>query len=263
MGNFNLSLGSLLGCSRGTTSAHERQHFESASSKIIHLQRGENGSLLDLFTDREICHLVGAPSGSDIKYAIVKTWGNTGADNPPPGLYFEIRNSKYIDGKNVVGIVDLGDGVGHQIYIKDVHFKESAPPGMVALMLKRMVGFCQRKNISRISLLAAGGRLWPSMGNGERWGGYYAWARLGFDMELEPKGIAQHFSGGLHYNLFSLFPFFPDRLDACATVQDVIQVKGGLDWWRSCGSGWFMEFECTQGSKSATILDKYLKSKGF
>lgn len=153
-------------------STFEKNYFDSAPATIVH--RGVDidqylGVSVPL-SDDDIRNVCGAPSGSRISYDLVTRWGNTGADRPPAGIYFKVEHQTFIQGENCIGICFVAPSNQLLIYIKDIHFSAAAPAGMAAILVARIARFCLRFGISKIRLLAAGGRLWPNMRPGERWG---------------------------------------------------------------------------------------------
>jgi len=213
----------------------------------------------------EIRDLTGAPTGSEIDVQFKTQWGNTGADRPPPGLYFFVTHPTFIDRENVIGLVNDNGQLG--IYIKDVNLTDRAPSGMGALIVAKIVRFALQRGAAKIRLLAAGGRYWPPKGNGAEWLGYYAWARYGFNMAMsqtleDPAGTP--LPGTENAALVPFFPVRPPNLTNCTTVQDVLKETGGKDWWKFCGNGWFMEFDCSSAtSASVTALEDFCKEKSI
>jgi hypothetical protein len=118
--------------------------------------------------------------------------------------------------------------------------------GMGGEMIQRSVSTAQRLGFGRIRMLAAGGRTWPDRDEvtGNRWFGYLAWPRYGFNMPLldSDKGLFRHFE------------HFPRELSTCNTVLALLSLAGGSDYWKVCGSGSYMEFDLREGSESAVKL---------
>jgi hypothetical protein len=206
------------------------------------------------FSADDILLLSGAPCGATVHIREVKKWSSTGDDRPLPGLYFFTAHSSFIKGENAIGLC-YTPGFGYSIYIKDVFFTSTAPAGLAAAAFARIVRLCLAKGIAKITLFAAGGRLWPSTvdenGKSVRWGGYYFWARCGFNMQLEPEDVVlkQYFK-------------HPGYLSACNDVRGVIRDKTGIEWWKVCGNGNFMNFDCSSGSTASVLaLEQYLHEK--
>lgn len=80
----------------------------------------------------------------------------------------------------------------------------------------------------------------------DKMNGYYTWARLGYDAPLEDS--------------------FKKRLPAAfrkaETVQDLMEMPGGSDYWKARGHEAHMAFDLTPGSRSLDVLSRYLQSKG-
>ncbi|MDY7779530.1 hypothetical protein [Burkholderia pseudomallei] len=246
-------------------STFEDTYFDKNPAVIHHqnqLLASPNGPKHPPLSDAEIRDLAGAPGGSSVTYRNVKKWPSSSDDKPPPGLYLTITHPTWISNKNVIGLI--WDGSDYEIYIKDVDFSDTAPKGLAGVMLAKIVRFCLNYKIRAIRLLAAGGRSWadraPSATPPTRWGGYYVWARCGFDMDLADNPD----QSDLDSKLFPYFLRHPANLKACQTVQDVIRLNGGPDWWRACGNGWFMAFDCSNVNTSSVLtLEAYLKEKSL
>jgi hypothetical protein len=205
-------------------------------------------------SDEDIRNLAGAPSGSKIDMHLVTQWSDTGDDRPSPGLYLSVTHPQIIDGCNLIGLCHV-PGVGYHVYIKDVFFNDYAAPGVGGLACARVVRFCLATGVREIRLLAAGGRTWPDIpnGQGKRWLGYYFWARCGFDMDLLSDDV--RLGGEFRY---------PSTLSGCIRVSQLLQANGGVDWWKVCGTGNFMAFD-SSSEKSASVytLEAYLAQKGL
>ena len=237
--------------SQSNKSIFEVQHFDTNPARVIHgTPRVGNLPVIggNQFTDADIRDICGAVGGSTITYKVETAQRNLGSDIVPPGLYFRVTHPRYIGHANEIGLYLKAPGV-YAIYIKDVDLLTVAPKGMGAIVLAKIVRFCLRNNISTIRLLGAGGRLWPDKTAGARWWGYYAWARYGFDMKLLKNDL----------DLMRGFPNFPWNLSACTTVQAVVQDIAGREWWKTCGNGWFMEFDCSSSASIGCVtLENYL-----
>lgn len=243
-------------------SAFERLHFDSAPVLV-----DRNG--LDIPTlvgyplsDDDIAQLSGAPGGAKVVCVYKPYWfpKDVGADRPDPGLYFYVSHA-YIPGHNCIGLCLVSAAGGarqFRLYVKDVSFvKGTAPVGLAGAMIARMARGCLRLGVDSMKLLAAGGRLWNDSLPGQRWTGYSAWARYGFDMPLIPQDLA----------LLQDFPHFPAHLSGpppCGTVQEVVKTADGMDWWKMVGNGHFMTFDCSNFlSASVAVLDSALAAKGI
>jgi hypothetical protein len=215
---------------------------------------------LDL-TDNEIAELSGAPAGSTITlhWKTLADWHaeGTGADQPPEGLYFYVKHRWIATDANIVGLTTEVNHMGTEIhlYLKDIMFGENAPAGLAARMLARMVRTGESLGVSKMRLLAAGGRLWPGYvldGQARRWGGYYAWPKYGFDMGLDVATKALYGAE---------FPLYPENLAGCYNILDVLARKSGSTFWQVVGNGWFMSFTLTNPTQRDKLASA-LKEKG-
>lgn len=246
---------------KNNKSAFEQEHFDRHPAVVDfplqHLQQHLNQPVC--FDDNDIRNLAGAPCGSRIACKYVASWSDSGDDRPKPGLYFLVRHPAIINGNNAIGLCWGGPGIGYTIYIKDVFFNGQAAAGIGPLALAKIVRFCLQFDIRKIELLAAGGRTWPDIRNAGgvslgRWAGYYFWARCGFDMPLQAQDRS----------LFQYFQRHPAHLINCTNVRDVIKEISGREWWKVCGTGCFMEFDCTTPrTASVQMLEAYLAEKGI
>jgi hypothetical protein len=250
--------------SRLSMEAHRRQHplwqvseveerFFDSSTIEVDWQGIAPASYVGIsLTDDQVKLLSGAPSGSKVtvKYRSAADWQRegTGADRPPPGLYFYITGPGIMPhAQNVVGIYQNADSTAG-LYLKDIMLSDSLPEGAAGRMLVRMARAGVELGIKELRLLGAGGRSWPSMLGAERWKGYTAWPGYGFDMPLHQltKGIVGQ------------FPHHPPGLGSCYTVGDVLARPDGGLFWRIVGDGWFMTFDLTSKDTSSvrTLLAK-------
>lgn len=86
-----------------------------------------------------------------------------------------------------------------------------------------------------------------TVGGRGRWmNGYSTWPKLGYDAKL-PIGMR------LSRELKAAKP---------QTIQDLLALPGGSEYWKKHGQQMEMTFDLTPGSKSLQILNKYLAAKG-
>lgn len=81
---------------------------------------------------------------------------------------------------------------------------------------------------------------------GDKMNGYYTWARLGYDAELDDSYRRK----------------LPEQFKAAKTVQDLMATKEGAAHWKQTGYMTGMDFDTTPGSRSIQVLNRYLASKG-
>jgi hypothetical protein len=102
------------------------------------------------------------------------------------------------------------------------------------------------------ALFAAGGReITTTAGKGgrgaDKMNGYYTWARMGYDSELEDR---------YRYRL-------PPALKGARTVQDLMATPEGRQHWKATGYMDSMRFDLTPGSRSIRVLNEYIAGKGL
>ncbi|SRR5712692_5165618 len=233
----------------------EQTYFDPSTTTVDPHGGVDIKAALDFdLTDEEIVRLCGAPTGSMVTVSYHAAWPIEDDDRPPAGVYFEVENPRYIRSHNVVGVfVDDVSIPSYGLYLKLIDFfpYPRAPRRMAARMLAIMVRQALLiRGLTRFRLLAAGGRSWGDLSTGERWGGYYAWPRYGFDGALLKQTIG----------ISTKFPYYPRRLSTCRTVRDVLQVDGGSEYWKCVGDGTFMDFDLSSSSTaSIQALDSVLR----
>ena len=203
-------------------------------------------------SDDQVKRLCGATTNARITVRYKSRWGaEVGGEDVPAGLFFEVENLAYNRSDAMVGIYFDETSDELMLYIKTVDFIVGRVKYLAARMVAVIVRESMKIGVTRLRLLAAGGREWEDLvpATGERWGGYFVWPLYGFDMAL----------GDSDESLISEFPFFPKDLSACATVRDVLEIEGGREYWKVCGNGHYMEFDLSSPSTpSITILDAFL-----
>lgn len=213
------------------------QRWFNSTTIVVDRQGVDVESLLGVdLDDEQIKLLSGAPSDSTVtlEYRGAADWArhHTGADQPPPGLYFFVSGPCLVPhGRNVVGLYRDHQGAAG-LYLKDILLGEAMPAGAAGRMLIRMARAGAALGVQEMRLLAAGGRNWPNWNGTDRWKGYAAWPTYGFNMPLlaETLDIIRH------------FPHHPADLARCYTVRDVLAKPDGALFWRLAGDGWFMTF---------------------
>ena len=160
----------------------------------------------------------------------------------PEGMYFTVVNSRLLQYKNKIGLVELeGEGAGlhlpHQLFIDQFFLQADAPDllGTVSFALCAITAhLC---GLGFIELIAGGG-----VGFNEKLHGYCVWPKLGFDAPLEPGEAPAH-------------------VPAAQSVLDIVEVDA--QWWEEHGSQRLMTFELESDSRSWSKLLSYLHAKGI
>ncbi|WP_373988375.1 hypothetical protein [Duganella sp. BuS-21] len=243
------------------------EHFDITTVTVSRKTSSADMDALGIkLTDEQLAALCGAPSGSTVEAEFIdeamqeisEVNDKEKVEEIPPGLHLKVKNKDYINDYNHVILYPAGeeDGpISMEVYVKLVDFRSGAAKGksftgvggyMIARIVRMMK---QLKNFTKIRLQAAGGRTWKSRKPGERWYGYVAWPRYGFDMELRDFTT-------------QMFPFFqhqPVGLSSCVRVSQVLALgKDGEAFWKAVGDGWDMTFDVTANCSSIEKLSKCL-----
>lgn len=240
-----------------TETPFEQKHFNPNSSTVCSHSIDIKQYYGFPLTDIQIKRLSGAPTGSKIDVVYKQTWSpaELSHENVPPGLYFIVNNPQYISDNNQIGIFHDGSSTKVGVYIKLTTFKKDAPRKIAARMLAIVIREALKlPGITRLKLLAAGGRRWSDIDSMtvQRWGGYVAWPTYGFDMPLLKNTIA----------ISGQFRRYPRNISTCKTVRDVLTMQGGREYWRAVGDGWYMNFDLTStSSQSIKMLDDVLQKE--
>jgi hypothetical protein len=113
-------------------------------------------------------------------------------------------------------------------------------------MTQRVAEQAAALKFMRLQMFAAGGRQSPPRNEkGDRWKGYVAWPKVGFDMEL--TGTPEKNKG---WAIHEEFRYAPPRLKDCLWVGDLLDRELGSDFWKVCGDGHYTEFELAAESPS-------------
>ena len=82
----------------------------------------------------------------------------------------------------------------------------------------------------------------------ERWSGYYAWPRMGFDGPIPGTSLGRLRDSGL-----------PAKIANAKNISEVMEHKAGRDWWRKNGDSIDVKFDLEHGSPYLRRLNSYLK----
>lgn len=227
---------------------------------------GQNKKLVDIWKDylgtdlsaEAIYRLIGAPEES-LVIPSFRDWKNEdiGEDRPPLGLYFDIEHSDFFA---CIGIYRTQENF--RLYIKDFHkTKWSMEKGIAGQCLFQMAWMAHLLNIDEINLLGWGGRLCSNMEDGSAWSGHSTWPKYGFDMLLQSRDQDLSFkTNNVNTGFFEFFPYRSKELNDCTTLQDILKRSDGEDWWKICGTGWFMTFVCRGGQSGKRLVNKLRES---
>jgi len=185
------------------------------------------------FTDEEMAEAVGALDDATLK--VVK---KRGADE----LRIEIEHP-WIKEQHRWMRRDLN---GDLLIFNYRFYKQSdAPDGVGLDSFQRQVAGAQALGMKRIETFAAGNHRSLKSG-GEV--GYLVWAKFGFDTRLNPtqQTVLQQTPG----------------LSGVETLNELILLPGGEEWWKLNGEAGKMVFELAVGSSMMNVFQKHLKKKG-
>lgn len=239
-----------------TVTPFEDTHFDRKTVTVTRLPSHVVEAKLGFpLSDDQVKRLCGATTSAKVTVRYKSRWSEAevGEEDVPAGLFFEVENPAYNRSDCVVGIYLDAPSDELMLYIKSVNFIKGRVKSLAARMVAVIVREAKNIGITRLRLLAAGGRDWEDFESEgekpERWGGYFAWPVYGFNMDLGESDLS----------LMDEFPFFPKDLSACATVLDVLNLEGGREWWKVCGNGHYMEFDLSSASTpSIVMLDAFL-----
>jgi hypothetical protein len=175
-------------------------------------------------TDQEYASLVGAPFGAKVKVDVFKDTLSIKMIHPLIGSQRSVFRSR-------------SDGV---LVLRNEHTRASsdAPVGLGTAVLARQVRAARSLGIRRISLNAGAG--------GDE-NGYYTWARLGFNGELD---------NGVRARL-------PPHLADVKDLNELMERPDGPAWWKEHGGSTSMSFDLDPQSESSRRHDRYVRERGL
>ena len=92
-----------------------------------------------------------------------------------------------------------------------------------------------------------------------KWGGYYAWGRLGFDGDISELMMSRKSSPSAH--LRGIADDFYATFPAVKRVSQLMKTPEGRDWWQKFGGYFNGVFNLKKGSLSRRVLSEYLAEK--
>jgi SPP1 gp7 family putative phage head morphogenesis protein len=195
----------------------------------VHYGDGAKEIIGNLFgrelTDVELSKAVGALDGATVR---VESRGER--------LFAQVLHPD-IERQDV--FIQRDDADGLFIYNDDIRTRANAPQGTGLQLIATQVAGAQEAGVQYLALNAAGRP-------GSRLIGYYVWPRLGYNAALSAEEIGS----------------LPEELKAARDLNDLM-LLGGQDWWRENGSERDAAFDLGDGSRSLSVLRRYLRGKGF
>jgi len=180
--------------------------------------------------------LLGVPDAAHITLAVEAHQSHIGVEATILHRWYTTTSTRFLyrDGQ--------GDLVVENVYLD---IRDDAPPYLATRLLAHQVRETARLGVKYLTTAAAGRP-------GAYYGGYYAWARLGFDGRI-PTAVGQ---------LLERQPHVP-QLHGARGVLDLVTRPGGAEWWRANGSEFAGLFDLALGSRSSLVLEAYTRQKGI
>ena len=210
-------------------------YFLGPATVLSKRQLDINGTVL---SDAAIQCLAGCPADGDVLVG-----------EGDAAIYLESRHHKLIvnDWRNANYVEIRSKEEGLVLYLDYIRFAEACPKSFGAVVVLRMAHEAYRLGFSTMELLAAGGSGVKGNQWTEKFWGYEAWPRLGFDTMLQPA-------------ILELIQHEP-HLQGMTRVSQIIQAD--LEWWKKNGDGWDMTFDLAAGSASWATLHRYCFMRGL
>lgn len=138
-----------------------------------------------------------------------------------------------------------------EIVVKHEYFTapKDAEPGFGLQVFSRSVAAYRKHGFAKIKTHAAGSAEYMRTRAGS-FNGYYTWPMFGFDQDIEDLSSVSVQD--------AVRRDWPDAV----SVLDIIQSKGGPEWWRENGGGTKdMVFDLSTGSRSMRQLEAYVQKR--
>lgn len=185
------------------------------------------------FTDEELAEAVGALDDATLK--VVK---KKGADE----LRIEVEHPRIKEQHRWMRRDEKGDLL---IFNFKFYKHSGAPPEVGLDSFQRQVVGAQALGVKRIETFAAGNHESLKSKNEV---GYLVWAKFGFDARLAVEQRMQ----------LQQTP----ELATVETLNELISLPAGEEWWKLNGSPMKMVFELTADSSMMRVFRRHLKKKG-
>lgn len=108
--------------------------------------------------------------------------------------------------------------------VEEVYTRKNAAAGSGSEVVARVEAASKRAGISKVSLHAVSDAVSEGERKGEKSGGYYAWAKRGYDGKVP---TTKAFKAALANSPYA----------GSKRVQQIVKADGGLAWWKQNGSG--------------------------
>lgn len=202
-------------------------HYHEGARRSLHRILGRS------LTDDELGGLVGALDGAKVE--VINTGGK---------VYFEVYHPLI---QRQVRSVST-DWVGRVFMENEVFVKtRTAPSGIGLKSFATQTYHAQRFGVSYIETEAVGNYEQSRNRGGQKWNGYYTWARMGYNADLGEDDWIK----------------FPVTYRGIEDLNSLFEQENGKFVWLEHGSKRYMVFDLDDESSNWRVLRKYLQEKEF
>src|ERR1041384_4557392 len=146
-----------------TVTPFEATHFDRSTVTVTRQPANViEAKLRFALSDDQVKRLCGATTGAKVTVRFKSRWSEAevGGEDVPAGLFFEVENPAYNRSNCVVGIYLYEPSDELMLYIKSVDFIKGRVKYLAARMVAVIVREAMNIGITRLRMLAAGGREW-------------------------------------------------------------------------------------------------------
>jgi GNAT superfamily N-acetyltransferase len=191
-------------------------------------------------TAGQLAALTGAPKGSKTK---VVPWESGVA------IVTEHPN---IEDQAVAILKDNGSLHYEQLFLN----RAARGKGVGVKMMADAVRAAYGLGIKKVDLDAVGGGPKSKVGNRSQ-NGYYTWARLGFDGNIDP------YTKEANKYRPEAKPAWPEPYRSVERVSDLMKMPGGAKFWKEWGDETHMTIDTDPNSAGRKVMEAYVKARGL
>jgi ADP-ribosyltransferase exoenzyme len=197
-------------------------------------------------SEDELADLIGAADGAEVEFDY----------SPHTGITMVVKHPYYTQRRSIM-VDSFGKGKGKPIIKNEEFFAEDgAPKGIGTQIFTTQVYNSKKAGVYRF--LTDAGKAEPNEDYPKGMNGYYTWPRLGYNGSLDDLDID-------HDSLRETFPDVFGDLNAFQihdkTIQDIMKLPGGPEWWKDNGTSFTGGFNLQDDSDSMKILNAYVGAK--
>jgi len=208
--------------------------FDPSDVKIS----GAPSELMGWITHDQLVRLSGAPSGSTVSIAILKTGVvQLTIDNP---VLFSEPSVRLIGQRAGTHRFEIRNSV---MVLRDEYLDQGIGPRSVAIEIAQA---SELDFLERIVVNAVGD--WKHFNIPQPLRGYYVWPRMGFDGPI-PSGVLTDES--------------PKAYEDFVRVSQFMETQAGRDYWKRNGTVAKLQFDLEAGCGCQRALTRYLEEKGI